>query len=173
MFAVSNVGRIETAMKALKRVYCYICTETAQKIIPISGLAIAPKEIMNKEGINVQQCKSCTKDDFSYDHPMGNSDAVNNKEKAGLPNFGIYSFDDLTHIVSSESKRTEQQSCAYHAARSLISTANIIVCTQQTILDPKLSHALLVVSEKTKSETLIVFDESHNIGNNDETIEPL
>ena len=69
---------------------------------------------------------------------------------------GIYSLDDLKEFG-------EQQGwCPYFLARHVINHANILIYNYQYVLDPKVAG---LVSKELESESIVVFDEAHNIDN--------
>lgn len=69
---------------------------------------------------------------------------------------GIYNLDDLKQYGR------ERNWCPYFLARFAINHANIIVYSYHYLLDPKIAD---VVSKQMAKETVVVFDEAHNIGN--------
>lgn len=74
-------------------------------------------------------------------------------ESTALPS-GIYDLDELKHWGK------ENQWCPYFLTRQAINHANILVFNYQYMLDPKVAKA---VSQELESESIIVFDEAHNI----------
>ena len=52
--------------------------------------------------------------------------------------------------------------CPYFVARHAITRANVIVYNYQYMLDPKVAH---MVSKELERESIVVFDEGHNIDN--------
>ena len=52
--------------------------------------------------------------------------------------------------------------CPYFMARHLLSHANIVVYNYQYMLDPKVAS---LVSRELDKESIVVFDEAHNIDN--------
>lgn len=69
---------------------------------------------------------------------------------------GVYSLDDL------KSLGRYKKWCPYYLARYLLSHANIVVFNYQYLLDPKVSN---IVSSGLDSNSIVVFDEAHNIDN--------
>ena len=69
---------------------------------------------------------------------------------------GIYALDDLKELGQ------ERGWCPYFAARHLLSVCNIVVYNYQYMLDPKIAT---LVSRELSEESIIVFDEAHNIDN--------
>lgn len=70
--------------------------------------------------------------------------------------YGIYSLDDLKDFG------TEKRWCPYFMTRHLINHASILVYNYQYMLDPKVSN---IVSRELEAESIVVFDEAHNIDN--------
>ena len=69
---------------------------------------------------------------------------------------GVYSLDDLKAYGSSKGW------CPYYFARWAIQQANIVVYSYHYLLDPKIAE---VVSKELARNSVVVFDEAHNIDN--------
>lgn len=69
---------------------------------------------------------------------------------------GVYSLDDLKGLGK------EKGWCPYFMARHLLHHASIIVYNYQYMLDPKVAN---LVSRELEAESIVVFDEAHNIDN--------
>lgn len=69
---------------------------------------------------------------------------------------GIYSIDDLKQVGHTRTW------CPYFMARQAIISAQIVVYSYHYLLDPKIAE---VVSKEMTRESVIVFDEAHNIDN--------
>eukprot|EP00903_Cladosiphon_okamuranus_P005999 g5919.t1 len=78
-----------------------------------------------------------------------------NGSDAAMPN-GIYSLDDLKAFGR------EKGWCPYFLARHIINHANVLVYNYQYMLDPKVAG---MVSRELEAESVVVFDEAHNIDN--------
>lgn len=75
--------------------------------------------------------------------------------EAPLPT-GIYSIDDL------KEHGKEKGYCPYFMARYAMSYANVIVYSYYYLLDPKIAD---LVSKEMSRNSIVVFDEAHNIDN--------
>lgn len=75
--------------------------------------------------------------------------------QAEIP-MGIYSLDDLREFG------TKKGWCPYFMARHLIHHASVLVYNYQYMLDPKVAN---IVSKELEAESIVVFDEAHNIDN--------
>lgn len=69
---------------------------------------------------------------------------------------GVYSFDALTSYCK------EQKTCPYFTVRRMIPFCNIIIYSYHYLLDPKISER---VSRELSKDSIIIFDEAHNIDN--------
>ncbi|KNC77230.1 hypothetical protein SARC_10307 [Sphaeroforma arctica JP610] len=78
-----------------------------------------------------------------------------NGKESQLP-WGIYTLDDLKDYCKKE------KYCPYFMARRAISFANVIVYSYYYLLDPKISQ---LVSKELTKESVVIFDEAHNIDN--------
>merc|ERR1739838_589158 len=70
-----------------------------------------------------------------------------------IPN-GVYNLDDLRHFGN------QKRWCPYFLARHAITVANVVVFSYNYVLDPKISE---MVSKDFENNTVVVFDEAHNI----------
>lgn len=52
--------------------------------------------------------------------------------------------------------------CPYFLARHMVQFANVVVYSYQYLLDPKVAG---IISKEMQRETVVVFDEAHNIDN--------
>eukprot|EP01039_Chlorochromonas_danica_P002251 gene2251-2465_t len=78
-----------------------------------------------------------------------------NGSNAEIPR-GVYSLDDLKELG------VQKGWCPYFLTRYLINHANILVYNYQYMLDPKVSN---LISRELEAESIVVFDEAHNIDN--------
>ena len=80
------------------------------------------------------------------------------REKEGKESslLGVYSLADLKVLGG------ERGWCPYFYARYAIQLANVVVFNYQYMLDPKISG---LVSREMEKESVVVFDEAHNIDN--------
>lgn len=74
-------------------------------------------------------------------------------EATSMPS-GIYSLDELKKWGASKNW------CPYYLTRQALNHANVLVFNYQYMLDPKVAK---MVSKELESESIIVFDEAHNI----------
>jgi DNA excision repair protein ERCC-2 len=74
-------------------------------------------------------------------------------EATSMPS-GIYDLEELRKWGK------ERQWCPYYLTRQAINHANVLVYNYQYMLDPKVAK---MVSKELESESIIVFDEAHNI----------
>jgi DNA excision repair protein ERCC-2 len=69
---------------------------------------------------------------------------------------GVYSLDDLKELGQ------QKEWCPYFMTRHLMNHASILVYNYQYMLDPKVAN---LVSRDFEAESIVVFDEAHNIDN--------
>jgi DNA excision repair protein ERCC-2 len=68
----------------------------------------------------------------------------------------VYALDDLKKLGE------DRGWCPYFMTRHILNRANIVVYNYQYMLDPKVSG---LVSRELEKESIVVFDEAHNIDN--------
>ena len=96
-----------------------------------------------KENSSIEQCKY-----FEGLETMGG--------KAFRIPSGVFTLDDLKDYGR------ENTICPYFLARSAIYQANVIVYSYYYLLDPKVAN---LVSKELAKESVVIFDEAHNIDN--------
>ncbi len=79
----------------------------------------------------------------------------NERTDAEIPT-GVYSLDDIKDLGR------EKGWCPYFMARHMLNRADIVVYNYQYMLDPKVAN---LVSKELEAESIVVFDEAHNIDN--------
>ena len=79
----------------------------------------------------------------------------NESSAAEVPG-GVYSLDDLKQLGR------DKGWCPYFTARHMLNRANVVVYNYQYMLDPKVAN---LVSKELEQESIVVFDEAHNIDN--------
>ncbi|CAN3374736.1 hypothetical protein DIURU_002284 [Diutina rugosa] len=72
-----------------------------------------------------------------------------------IPN-GVYSFDALINYCK------DRVTCPYFTVRRMISYCNVIIYSYHYLLDPKIAER---VSKELSKDSIIIFDEAHNIDN--------
>lgn len=72
-----------------------------------------------------------------------------------IPN-GVYSFEGLIQYCK------EQGTCPYFTVRRMMPFCNVIIYSYHYLLDPKISER---VSRELSKDSIIIFDEAHNIDN--------
>ena len=70
--------------------------------------------------------------------------------------WGVYNLDDLTQLGQKNGW------CPYFLARYTVQHANVVVYSYHYLLDPKIAE---IVSKDLPKQSVIVFDEAHNIDN--------
>ena len=80
---------------------------------------------------------------------------IEEESAAEIPG-GVYSLDDLKALGK------QKGWCPYFVARHMLNRANIVVYNYQYMLDPKVAN---LVSRELEQESIVVFDEAHNIDN--------
>ncbi|ODV96692.1 hypothetical protein PACTADRAFT_65138 [Pachysolen tannophilus NRRL Y-2460] len=69
---------------------------------------------------------------------------------------GVYSFDSLVNYCQKEG------TCPYFTVRRMMPLCNIIIYSYHYLLDPKIAQR---VSKELSKDSIVIFDESHNIDN--------
>ncbi|KAI1295878.1 General transcription and DNA repair factor IIH helicase subunit XPD [Halotydeus destructor] len=175
VYCSRTIPEIEKVIEELRKLNKYIDEETSSSLeknnfvgLVLSSrknLCVHPEVSAEKDGrIADGRCFSLT---ASYKRELHRSDPdsveickyfegydAKGKEIQLPP--GIYSLDDLKEFGK------EYHMCPYFSARYAINYANVVVYSYHYLLDPKIAQ--IVSSELTKN-SIVVFDEAHNIDN--------
>ncbi|ABN68567.1 DNA helicase component of transcription factor b [Scheffersomyces stipitis CBS 6054] len=81
---------------------------------------------------------------------------MNDMDQHNLIPAGVYSFDALIKYCKQEG------TCPYFTVRRMIPFCNIIIYSYHYLLDPKIAER---VSKELSKDSIIIFDEAHNIDN--------
>ncbi|KAK6455927.1 putative transcription initiation factor TFIIH subunit [Scheffersomyces xylosifermentans] len=81
---------------------------------------------------------------------------LNEYDQHNLIPAGVYSFDALIKFCKDEG------TCPYFTVRRMIPFCNIIIYSYHYLLDPKIAER---VSKELSKDSIIIFDEAHNIDN--------
>lgn len=81
---------------------------------------------------------------------------LNDMEQHDLIPSGVYSFDGLLSYCK------EKRTCPYFTVRRMIPFCNIIIYSYHYLLDPKIADR---VSKELSKDSIVIFDEAHNIDN--------
>jgi DNA excision repair protein ERCC-2 len=108
-------------------------------------------ESYNRDGSNAGRSCSLDKSSFVFHFLLS---IITTTAVPEIPQ-GVYSLDDLKELG------TAKGWCPYFLTRHLIHHASILVYNYQYMLDPKVAN---LVSRDLEAESIVVFDEAHNIG---------
>lgn len=81
---------------------------------------------------------------------------LNEKDQHNLIPNGVFSFDALTSYCK------QNNTCPYFTVRRMIPFCNVIIYSYHYLLDPKIAER---VSREVSKESIVIFDEAHNIDN--------
>ncbi|XP_030765568.1 general transcription and DNA repair factor IIH helicase subunit XPD [Sitophilus oryzae] len=171
IYCSRTVPEIEKVMEELKKLLDYYEKQDGQypSLVGLvlssrKNMCIHPQVSTEREGKIVDgKCHSLT---ASYVRERHNIDdttpicqyyegfALDGKE-SNLP-FGVYNLDDIKQYGR------DRNWCPYFLARFAIIHANIVVYSYHYLLDPKIAD---VVSKELARESVVIFDEAHNIDN--------
>lgn len=171
IYCSRTVPEIEKVLAELKVLMDYYEKQTGQRpellgvvLSSRKNLCIHPDVSKEREGKLVDaRCYGLTASHVRDRHAVDEGTAVctyyewftSEGKEMLLPN-GIYSIDDLKAFGR------ERNWCPYFTARNAIVSAQIVVYSYHYLLDPKIAE---VVSKELARESVIVFDEAHNIDN--------
>ena len=171
IYCSRTIPEIEKVMEELKKLLAYyekLGEEVKFVALSLSSrknLCLHPEVLREREGKAVDaKCHSMTasyiRDQYSQDpNSVSVCEFYEKFDSSGrdhaLPN-GSYNLDDLKAFGR------EKGYCPYFMARTAIKQANFIVYSYHYLLDPKIAE---VVSKEIAQNSVVVFDEAHNIDN--------
>ena len=175
IYCSRTVPEIEKVVEELRKLNSYWESELTKRnqqnnfvglcLTSRKNLCIHPRISKEKDGKIIDgKCYSLT---ASYKRTLAKSSGGDIEDCVFFENFdskgresplpsGIYGIDDL------KSFGRQKQWCPYFLARYAISHANVIVYSYYYLLDPKIAE---LVSKELSKNSIVVFDEAHNIDN--------
>eukprot|EP01119_Soliformovum_irregulare_P012540 TRINITY_DN3266_c0_g1_i1.p1 TRINITY_DN3266_c0_g1~~TRINITY_DN3266_c0_g1_i1.p1 ORF type:complete len:778 (+),score=213.38 TRINITY_DN3266_c0_g1_i1:151-2484(+) len=173
VYCTRTVSEIEKVLEEMRRVYAFRFQEGHPP--PINGkwlclglssrrnMCVHPRVGSLKDASSTDsQCRNLTatwvREQAQRDSAVELCDFYENFEKTGRDAIlnGVYSIEDIREFGR------EKTWCPYFLARHMINFANVVVFSYQYIIDPKISD---LVSKEFKKNSIVVFDEAHNIDN--------
>lgn len=178
IYCTRTVQEMYKTMEEIKRVIKYrasILGQAGEKVLALclssrKNMCIHPRVEESMEGAGDREavdtiCRSMTASwvrSRAESNPSGNHTLCEfyesfqkNGTTADLPS-GVYNLDDLKELGHSTGW------CPYFLARYLLTKANVIVYNYSYMLDPKVAG---LISKELEAESIVVFDEAHNIDN--------
>ena len=167
VYCSRTVPEIEKALDELKRLMRYRGNEQflALGLTSRRNLCVHPIVSLQKNGSVVDSmCRNLTAPSArnapeSEKHPDSGCEYFENLETqdsdAAIES-GVYTLEDFKEYAKGK------HYCPYFFARKLIPFANVIIYSYHYLLDPKIAE---YVSKELSKDSIIVFDEAHNIDN--------
>ncbi|KAG9300434.1 hypothetical protein G9A89_010059 [Geosiphon pyriformis] len=167
IYCSRTVPEIEKALAELKNLYQYRTNNHCNKqflgigLTSRKNLCLHPEVSKEKKGKVVDaRCRNMT---ASWVREKGGNtklcDFYEQLEAADQQNLlpdGVYTLEDL------RIEGNKNQFCPYYLARRLISFANVVIYSYHYLLDPKVAE---LISKELSKDSIVVFDEAHNIDN--------
>jgi len=171
IYCTRTVPEMEKCLAELKRLMAYVKEHRPEKA-PFLALCLSSRKNMcvhqrvqttaDRENVDVE-CRKMTaswvRAKAEADHSIETCGFFESWDAAGtdaaMPD-GVYDVEDLRRL----GRRTGW--CPYFVARHAITHANVVVYNYQYMLDPKVAN---LVTKELEKESVVVFDEGHNIDN--------
>lgn len=153
VYCSRTVSEIDKTLLELKALVAYIGTENQQAVSSYLGIGLS-----SRQNMCVNEQAQCSKDVDLACRKMVNRleglkcDFYENTRAEILP--GIYTFDEIKKYSS------ERGMCPYYLVRECLDSADCIVYSYNYLLDPAIHP---VVSKGLPQNTVVIFDEAHNI----------
>ncbi|KJE90279.1 hypothetical protein CAOG_08527 [Capsaspora owczarzaki ATCC 30864] len=171
IYCSRTVPEIEKVLDEMTKLVAYIESETGQRLkflgLGLSArknMCIHPEVSKERDGKLVDsKCRELTAS-WVRTRAENNSEVelcsfyeeFDRSGREALLPAGVYTLDELRAFGQ------RQNWCPYYLARHMISFANVIVYSYHYLLDPKIAN---LVSKELAKESVVVFDEAHNIDN--------
>ncbi|KAJ3341825.1 DNA-dependent ATPase of the nucleotide excision repair factor 4 complex [Gonapodya sp. JEL0774] len=170
IYCSRTVPEIEKALEELKRLREYRLKHGLHEEFLALGLSarknlcVHPEVAKNKRGNMVDaKCRNLTaswiRAKAASDPSIESCDYFEALEKAdqskSMPG-GVYTLEDLREWGQNNGL------CPYFLARRMINFANVVIYSYHYLLDPKVAE---MVSKEISKDSIVVFDEAHNIDN--------
>lgn len=172
IYCSRTVPEIEKAIGELKRLVEFYKKQTKQSDLKFLGLSLSSRKnlCINSDANASYQTKEvdskCMSMTASFQREKAKTDSsiklcryFENLESDGLETllpWGVYNLDDLKEYGEKKGW------CPYFLARYAIQHANVVIYSYYYLLDPKVAE---IVSKTMPKQSVVVFDEAHNIDN--------
>jgi DNA excision repair protein ERCC-2 len=172
VYCSRTVPEIEKTVGELKRLIEFYKKQTNQPDLKFLGLSLSSRKNLcihpeaNKMNATKEVDTKCMSMTASFIREKAKKDKTINlcsfyeqydlEGRDQLIPWGVYNLDDLKEIGR------KRNWCPYFLARYTIQHANVIVYSYHYLLDPKIAE---IVSKELPKQSVIVFDEAHNIDN--------
>nr|AIL94188.1 DNA-repair protein complementing XP-D cells [Brachionus koreanus] len=172
VYCSRTVPEIEKAIGELKRLVEFYKQETNQPDLKFLGLSLSSRKNLcinpeaNKSNVGKEVDNKCMNMTASFVREKAKTDKTiktcsfyEQFELEGQDSLipsGIYNLDDLKQFG------LKRNWCPYFLARYTMKHANVVIYSYHYLLDPKIAE---IVSKDIPKESVIVFDEAHNIDN--------
>ncbi|CAF0873173.1 unnamed protein product [Brachionus calyciflorus] len=172
VYCSRTVPEIEKTVGELKRLIEFYKKETNQPDLKFLGLSLSSRKNLcinpevNKTNIGKEVDNKCMNLTASFIREKAKSDKTiklcsfyeqfESEGQDSLIPSGVYNLDDLKQMGQ------RKNWCPYFLARYTMQHANVIIYSYHYLLDPKIAE---IVSKDLPKQTVIVFDEAHNIDN--------
>nr|ODN87309.1 DNA excision repair protein ERCC-2 [Cryptococcus depauperatus CBS 7841] len=172
IYCSRTVPEIEKALAELKRLMEYRADMGANDgdfrgmgLTSRRNLCLHPEVSKEKKGKVVDsRCRDLTSAFACEKGRAEPGSELNNYEPGNLIPPGVYTFDDVKKYGQSKGV------CPYFTIRRMLPILDIVIYSFHYLLDPKIAEQ---VSAEMSKESIIVFDEAHNIGIDNVCIESL
>ncbi|EEY64472.1 TFIIH basal transcription factor complex helicase subunit [Phytophthora infestans T30-4] len=149
------VEEIKKLIKYREHYYGDKAQVTAVCLSSRRNMCVHPRVMAHADGEDVDgQCRKMTASWVETCSFYENYDARKSNDTVLPP--GVYSVDDLKELG------VKKGWCPYFLTRYVVTFADVVVYNYQYMLDPKVSQ---LVSRSFEKESIVVFDEAHNIDN--------
>lgn len=166
IYCSRTMSEIEKALAELKNLMGYRTKELGY-VEEFRGLGLTSRKNLclhpvvkrEKKGAVVdEKCRSMTS---GFAKKVGGAlceyhENLNELEPHNLIPPGVYTFEDLINYGESHKQ------CPYFTVRRMMAFCNIIIYSYHYLLDPKIAER---VSKELAKDSIIIFDEAHNIDN--------
>ncbi|CUA69172.1 DNA excision repair protein ERCC-2 [Rhizoctonia solani] len=159
IYCSRTVPEIEKALSELKRLMAYRISqaETPEQRVKeeaYTGIGLTSRknlclhpEVQSKKDETTQEIIPCV---------LGMRRGLNDMEEGALIPAGIYTLADIS------SMGRERTTCPYFTIRRMMPFVDVIIYSFHYLLDPKVAEQ---VSKELSKDSIVVFDEAHNIDN--------
>ncbi|KAI9350065.1 hypothetical protein DFJ73DRAFT_832998 [Zopfochytrium polystomum] len=172
IYCSRTVPEIEKALAELKRLMKYRQAQGLKEhflgigLTSRRNLCVHPEVSKEKRGPFVDsKCRSLTAPwvrEAAYSEGGSNIptceffESLENADSSATIPAGVYTLEELKAFGK------EKKYCPYFLSRRMVAFANVIIYSYHYLLDPKIAE---LVSRELSKDSIVVFDEAHNIDN--------
>ncbi|RVE54025.1 hypothetical protein evm_001428 [Chilo suppressalis] len=146
--------QLQQVIKEFKRT-CY-CGEAKMTVLSSRDYSCIREFDRKVWSSKNDMCRGCVKSASSADRPRGESNCKFYDNRTALNHDSLPPAFDLEDLIQAGK---DKSSCPYYAARNMATTAHIVFCPYNYLIEPSIRNSMQIHLQ----DNILIIDEAHNI----------